>query len=80
MTALNQYQRLEAIGLWRENPQSEPRDVIVSFGDATLILTDPKSEIPVAHWSLPAVYRLNPGTHPARYSPDGADGDEELQV
>lgn len=80
MTALNQYQRLEAVGIWRETPKSQRRDVIVSFGDATLILTDPRSETPLAHWSLPAVVRLNPGKHPALYSPGGLDADEELEV
>ena len=59
MTALNQYQRLEAAGIWRETPQAQARDVIVSFGDATLVLTDPRSEVPLAHWSLPAVTRFS---------------------
>ena len=80
MTALNQYQRLEAVGLWRETPQSKPRDVIVSFGEATLILTDPRSDVPLAHWSLPAVHRINPDMQPARYSPGRMDADEELTV
>lgn len=80
MTALNQYQRLEAAGIWRETPQSQLRDVIVSFGDATLVLTDPRSEVPLAHWSLPAVTRLNPGKLPARYAPGGADAGEELEI
>lgn len=80
MTALNQYERLEAPGIWRETPQSRRRDVIVSFGNATLVLTDPQSETPLAHWSLPAVTRVNPGRHPARYSPGGANSDEELEV
>ncbi|KGJ04605.1 hypothetical protein SAMN04487972_10773 [Paracoccus halophilus] len=80
MTALNQYQRLEAAGLWRETPQSQARDVIVSFGDATLMLTDPRSETPLTHWSLPAVTRLNPGRMPARYGPGEAGADEELEI
>lgn len=79
MTALNQYQRLEAAGNWRETPKSKLRDVIVSFGDATLILTDPRSDIPLAHWSLPAVTRLNPGKLPAQYAPGLVD-DELLEV
>lgn len=53
MTALEQYQRLEAAGTWRETRKAGLRDVIVSFGDATLILSDPRSETPLAHWSLP---------------------------
>lgn len=80
MTALNQYQRLEAAGIWRESPRSQLRDVIVSFGDATLVLTDPRSEVPLAHWSLPAVTRLNPGKLPARYAPGGLDAGEELEI
>ena len=80
MTALNQYQRLEAAGIWRETPRSQQRDVIVSFGDATLVLTDPRSETPLAHWSLPAVTRVNPGRLPARYAPGGLDADEELEI
>lgn len=80
MTALNQYQRLEAAGIWRETPSSKLRDVIVSFGDATLILTDPRSEVPLAHWSLPAVTRLNAGKLPARYAPGGPDCGEELEI
>ncbi|WP_199261786.1 hypothetical protein [Paracoccus binzhouensis] len=80
MTALNQYQRLEAAGIWRETPKSQLRDVIVSFGDATLVLTDPRSEMPLAHWSLPAVTRLNPGKLPARYAPGGTDAGEELEI
>ncbi|QFQ86441.1 hypothetical protein F8A10_02705 [Paracoccus kondratievae] len=80
MTALNQYQRLEAAGLWRETPRSQARDVIVSFGDATLILSDPRSEMPLAHWSLPAVTRLNPGKLPACYGPGGAEPYEELEI
>lgn len=80
MTALNQYQRLEAAGIWRESPQARRRDVIVSFGDATLVLTDPRSDVPLAHWSLPAVIRINPGKTPARYAPGGMEADEELEI
>ena len=73
MTALEQYQRLEATGLWQDGPDVPLRDVIVSFGDATLILSDPRTDTPLAHWSLPAVTRLNPGDHPARYAPGEMD-------
>lgn len=81
MTALAQYQRLEAAGTWRPSPQAQRRDVIVSFGDATLVLSDPRSEVPLSHWSLPAVTRLNPGRAPALYAPDAAGGeDEQLEI
>ncbi len=61
MTALTKYARLETTGLWRETPDGQRREVIVRMGDATLMLTDPKSETVLSHWSLPAVRRQNPG-------------------
>ncbi len=79
MTALTEYQRLECAGLWRPDPGAQRRDVIVSFGDATLILTDPRSDRAVAHWSLPAVERTNAGQMPALYRP-GSDATEELEL
>jgi len=78
MTALLEYQRLEAPGLWRENATAQRRDVIVSFGDASLVISD-KHDQAITHWSLAAVRRLNPGQRPALYSP-GSDSEEELEV
>lgn len=79
MTALTKYARLEATGLWRDTPDGQRREVIVRMGDATLILTDPRSELVLSHWSLPAVRRQNPGKRPALYSP-GEDAAEELEI
>jgi len=79
MTALSEYQRLECMGLWREEPKAQRREVLVSFGDATLMIADPRSSRPLAHWSLPAVERRNPGVRPAVYSA-GADAPEELEL
>lgn len=80
MTALSQYQRLEAAGTWRPGPLAQRREVIVSFGDATLVLSDPRSDVPLSHWSLPAVTRLNPGRLPALYAPDTGGEDEQLEL
>lgn len=74
MTALKKYARIEATGLWRATPDAQRRDVIVSMGDATLTVTDLKDQ-PLAHWSLAAVERANPGTRPAIYHPDGDPGE-----
>ncbi|EBA14952.1 hypothetical protein RSK20926_17187 [Roseobacter sp. SK209-2-6] len=78
MTALKEFERLEAAGLWRADPQSQRRDVIVSIGDATLTITD-MNDIPLAHWSLAAVERANPGQLPALFHPDGDTG-ETLEI
>lgn len=79
MTALKEYQRLECTGLWREAEGAQRREVIVAFGDATLVISDARSARALAHWSLPAVVRLNPGTRPARFAP-GPEAGEELEL
>ncbi|MBK5926351.1 hypothetical protein [Rhodobaculum claviforme] len=79
MTALRKYQRLECDGLWRAAPGTQRRDVVVAFGEASLILSDVRSGVPLAHWSLPAVTRRNPSAHPALFSPD-AEAGETLEI
>lgn len=79
MTALKKYQRLECSGLWRETPQDQRREVQVRFGEATLILSDPKSGEAVSHWSLPAVLRINAGEDPPVFAP-GAEAAESLEL
>ncbi|MBE1285003.1 MAG: hypothetical protein GJ676_16950 [Rhodobacteraceae bacterium] len=74
MTALKQYERLEAAGLWRPSLDDQRRDVIVSIGDATLTITD-MNDKPLTHWSLAAVERGNPGERPAIFHPDGDPGE-----
>jgi hypothetical protein len=79
MTALRKYQRLECGGLWRETPQDQRREVLVSFGEATLILSDPKTGTAVSHWSLPAIERINRGEEPPVFAP-GGDALESLEL
>ncbi|MDO5658062.1 MAG: hypothetical protein Q4G36_07040 [Paracoccus sp. (in: a-proteobacteria)] len=69
---MTKFQRLEAQASWRPGAGAQLREVIVSVGEATLVVSDPKSDAPLAHWSLPAVTRLNPGEMPARFAPAGA--------
>ncbi|QUS35849.1 hypothetical protein [Falsirhodobacter algicola] len=78
-TALKKYARLECPGLWQPGPDLPRREVIVSFRAASLILSDPGSGQALAHWSLPAVTRLNGRTRPALFSPDAA-AEETLEV
>ncbi|MBJ3762614.1 hypothetical protein ILP92_07640 [Maribius pontilimi] len=78
MTALKEYERLEASGLWRATPDAQRRDVLVSLGDATLAISD-SAERPLAHWSLPAIERMNPGQMPAIFAP-GIDATETLEL
>lgn len=78
MTALSEYERLEATGLWRAGPDAQRLDVIVAIGDATLTITDSRDRV-LAHWSLAAVARANKGNTPAIFHPDG-DPDETLEL
>jgi hypothetical protein len=57
MTALHQYSRLEAAGLWRSAPSAQRREVIIGLREATIVLLDPKTDLPLAQWSLPAIVR-----------------------
>jgi len=78
MTALKRYARLESTGVWRDGPDAQRRDVTVAFGDSTLVVFD-RADKPLTHWSLAAVRRVNPGQHPAVYSP-GADAVETIEI
>ena len=79
MTALKKYQKLECSGLWRESAVGQRREVIANLGETSLILADPKRDTALAHWSLPAVKRLNPGEMPALFAPGPSDG-ETLEI
>lgn len=74
MTALTKYDRLEATGLWRPDPEGQRREVIVSIGNATLMIADMNDQA-ITHWSLAAVARANTGQTPAIYHPDGDEGE-----
>lgn len=80
MTALSEFQRLESQGSWRETPEAPLREVIVSLGDATLVLFDPKTDKPLSHWSLASVSRKAPQGGKTVYSPCSDSADETLAV
>ncbi len=78
MTVLAKYQRLEAEALWRPHPEAQRRDVIVAIGDATITIAAPNGTA-LAHWSLPAIKRLNGTEIPALYKP-GEESPELLEI
>lgn len=69
MTALDKFIRLETLGYWFEAGRQEGREVIVSFGDATLQLTSLKDQ-PLTHWSLLATQRIGTRGEAVIYSAD----------
>lgn len=79
MTALHQYSRLEAAGLWRSAPGAQKREVIVGLRKATIVLLDPKSEMPLTQWSLPAIVRIGAQDDLVIFA-SHEDGDETLEL
>lgn len=78
MTALKKFSRLESPGIWRPDAEAQRQDVIVSFGEASLVVADRNGRA-MSHWSLAAVVRINRGELPALYTPS-ADGTETLEI
>ena len=80
MTALKKYKRLEGPAVWRAAPEAQRRDVVISLGKASLVISDSRSGAIVSHWSLPALNRLNPGREPALYTAGPEDDAETLEI
>ncbi|OUS04498.1 hypothetical protein A9Q96_16315 [Rhodobacterales bacterium 52_120_T64] len=78
MTAIEKYTRLEALGQWREVPDQSPREVVVSFGNASLVLSE-LNENPLCHWAMAATCRLSLDGSKAIYTPD-TEGFETLEI
>lgn len=78
MTALDKYTRLEALGQWSETSNVPPVEVIVSFGDATLLLSKP-DETPLSHWAMAATMLTSLENGVATYTPD-IHGHETLEI
>ncbi|MBP7001254.1 hypothetical protein [Amaricoccus sp.] len=78
MTALDKYVRLEALGQWREARGAAAREVVVSFGDATLVLTD-LADRPLGHWALAGVQAVG-RDGPATVYAMTRDGEETLAI
>ena len=57
MTALDEYDRLEAVGVLKRSGEDEGIEVVVTFGEATLTMNalNDGGDTPVTHWSLAAV-------------------------
>ncbi len=79
MTALHEYQRLEAAGLWRDGKDAQRREVIIGLRDATIVLSDPKTDWPLTQWSLPAVVRISEADGFVTFA-SAEDGLETLEI
>ena len=79
MTALKEYARLETLGNWRPSPTEHSQEVVVSFGQSSLVLSDTHGN-PLTHWALFAVQRVSRNaTGPVVFAPD-SDATETLAI
>jgi hypothetical protein len=78
MTALDKFERLESLGLWKETASSQKKEVIVSFGKASLVLSDNK-DTPLTHWALSALEINSVEDDHFIYAPS-KDGFETLEI
>ncbi|MGB0797725.1 MAG: hypothetical protein ACPGRD_00210 [Planktomarina sp.] len=78
MTALKNFERLECVGLWRPDASTQRREVIVSFGNSTLVLSDMQSRV-LAHWSLAAIQVTPISDNTLELRPERA-GAETLEI
>jgi hypothetical protein len=77
MTALDKFDRLESLGLWKETQSSQKKEVVVSFGKASLVLSD--KDTPITHWALNAVEISASSDDQVIYTPD-KNGFETLEI
>jgi hypothetical protein len=69
-----------ATGLWRAGPAAQRREVVIGFSATSLVLSDGRSDVVLAHWALSALVRLNPNRTPALYAPEASDEGETLEI
>jgi beta-barrel assembly-enhancing protease len=78
MTALERYAKLEAIARYLDGAGSEAREVVLSFGERSLIIVG-LDDRPIAHWPLASLRALGPpAEHPLELVPDTASHERVL--
>lgn len=78
MTAIKEFERLEALGLWRETAHAQRKEVVISFGDTTLVLSDINNR-PLTHWSMAAIEHGGSGENGTIFTVDET-GEETLEI
>ena len=78
MEKFAQYIKFECYGFWRETPDDPGRRVVAQLGDSFLTLISPDDRV-LAHWAIAAVWRINQGEWPAKFSPDKF-GNETIEI
>ena len=78
MTALERYAKLEAVARYLDGVGSEAREVVLSFGERSLIIMG-LDDRPIAHWPLASLRALGPpAEYPLELVPDPASHERVL--
>lgn len=77
MTALAQYAKLEAIARYFDGESATPREVVVSFGERSLVIMG-MDEVAIAHWPLASLRAIGPRRSSSVQIVPGHDSDERL--
>jgi Zn-dependent protease with chaperone function len=77
MTALARYAKLEAEARYFDGESAQPRDVILSFGERSLVIMG-LNDTPIAHWPLASLRALGQRKDSAVQLAPHRDSDERL--
>ncbi len=78
MTALDRYAKLEAVARYLDGVSSEAREVVLSFGERSLIIMG-LDDRPIAHWPLASLRALGPpAERPMELVPDPSSAERLL--
>lgn len=78
MTAIKKYRILESKGLWIEKKETNPKEVIVSFGKSSIIIADDNA-IPLDHWNFNSIVVMHKNLTRTTFGL-GLDREEELII
>ncbi|MDG2355581.1 MAG: hypothetical protein P8L82_06145 [Paracoccaceae bacterium] len=78
MTAIKKYRILESKGLWIDKKETSPKEVIVSFGKSSIIISDDDA-IPLDHWNFNSIMVTHKNLTRTTFGL-GLDREEELII
>ena len=78
MTAIKKYRILESKGLWIDKKDTSPKEVIVSFGKSSIIISDDDA-IPLDHWNFNSIMVTHKNLTRTTFGL-GLDREEELII
>ena len=78
MTAIKKFSRLEAKAVWKENVNTPPRSVIISFGKSSIIISN-ENAFPLDHWSFNTIVMVSKSKENTIFS-QGSNRSEKLII